>query len=79
MTEENIWTRFTRSYTNVLSNWEPYRELVSKVLDCMAEKENILDQGCGTGIFYLELARMGKKVIGIDNNLAMLSEAQCRL
>lgn len=79
MTKENIWTRFTRSYTNVLSNWEPYRELVSKVLYCMAEKENILDQGCGTGIFSLELARIGKKVIGIDNNLAMLSEAQARL
>ncbi|MBI4147547.1 class I SAM-dependent methyltransferase [Candidatus Woesearchaeota archaeon] len=79
MVEEDIWTRFTRSYTNVLSNWEPYRELVSKVLHYMAKKENILDQGCGTGIFSLELARMGKKVISIDNNLAMLSEAQAWL
>ncbi len=79
MAEEDIWTRFTRSYTNVLSNWRQYQELVSKAIYHMREKENILDQGCGTGIFSLELARGDKNVVGIDNNPAMLTEARARL
>lgn len=79
MTDENIWDKFAKSYNNVLSNWSLYQELVSKAKEHMSAANFVLDQGCGTGIVALELAKQGKKVIGIDNNSYMLAEAQNRL
>ena len=36
----------------------------------------ILDVGCGTGFISLLLAQIGCDVIAIDNNVAMLKEAE---
>ncbi|KYH33232.1 class I SAM-dependent methyltransferase [Neomoorella mulderi] len=40
--------------------------------------EHILDVGCGTGNFSLELARLGVKVTGIDISEPMLATARCK-
>ena len=79
MTTENIWDKFAISYNNVLSKWSVYLELVSKASIYLADSNFVLDQGCGTGIISLELAKQGKRIIGIDNNPYMLGEAQNRL
>lgn len=42
--------------------------------DC--QKDKILDVGCGTGFISLLLAKIGCDVIAIDNNIAMLKEAE---
>jgi len=39
----------------------------------------ILDVGCGTGFISLLLAQIGFEVIAIDNNAAMLKEAEKHL
>lgn len=40
--------------------------------------EHVLDVGCGTGNFSLELARLGVKVTGIDISEPMLAKARCK-
>ena len=42
--------------------------------DC--QKNKILDVGCGTGFISLLLAQIGCDVIAIDNNVAMIKEAE---
>ncbi len=39
---------------------------------------DILDIGCGTGIYCLELAQLGAKVTGIDVSEAMLAKARAK-
>ncbi|WP_329886213.1 class I SAM-dependent methyltransferase [Pseudoramibacter faecis] len=52
-----------------------WKALIEQSLgDC--KKEKILDVGCGTGFISLLLAKMGCEVIAIDNNAAMLKEAE---
>jgi ubiquinone/menaquinone biosynthesis C-methylase UbiE len=41
--------------------------------------EIILDAGCGTGIFTLEILSSGSKVIGLDLSLPMLKRAESKL
>lgn len=76
MEHENIWSVFAESYDVVLRNWSPYQALVAQALEHLGPVYTILDQGCGTGIFALALACEGKRVIGIDNNQAMLDRAK---
>lgn len=40
--------------------------------------ESVLDLGCGTGIYSLELARRGAKVVGIDSSTEMLATAEAK-
>lgn len=52
-----------------------WRALLERCLgDC--QKDKILDVGCGTGFISLLLAKIGCDVIAIDNNIAMLKEAE---
>lgn len=52
-----------------------WRGLLERCLgDC--QKNKILDVGCGTGFISLLLAQIGCDVIAIDNNVAMLKEAE---
>ena len=41
--------------------------------------EVILDAGCGTGIFTLDVLSLGSKVIGLDRSLPMLIQARKKL
>jgi len=73
--EKNIWSEFAKSYDKVLRSWSLYQELRNKI-DChLANCNLILDQGCGTGIIAMDLAKKGKLVHGIDTNAEMLARA----
>lgn len=75
MNEESIWTNFARVYDNILRVWDLYSELKDSMIKHLKIANIILDQGCGTGIFAIELAKQGKLVYGIDNNEYMLAKA----
>jgi SAM-dependent methyltransferase len=47
-------------------------------LVCWLGGNRIVDAGCGTGRVALELARRGKKVIGVDNDVEMLALAKAK-
>lgn len=47
-------------------------------LACVKPGEKALDAGCGTGIYTIELARMGARAAGIDNSLDMLLAAEAK-
>ena len=40
--------------------------------------EYVLDLGCGTGIYSLELARRGARVAGVDSSAEMIAEAELK-
>ena len=44
-------------------------------LVCVLEVDRIVDAGCGTGRVAAELARRGKTVVGVDNDVDMLDLA----
>jgi ubiquinone/menaquinone biosynthesis C-methylase UbiE len=35
-------------------------------------EERILDAGCGTGVFTLDILALGARVVGLDTSLSML-------
>lgn len=45
----------------------------------LASGEQVLDAGCGTGVFTLEILSSGAKVIGLDISLPMLRRAREKL
>jgi ubiquinone/menaquinone biosynthesis C-methylase UbiE len=51
------------------------------ILNLLSPKEGeiILDAGCGTGIFTLDILSSGSKVIGLDLSLPMLMRAEKKL
>jgi ubiquinone/menaquinone biosynthesis C-methylase UbiE len=51
------------------------------ILNLLSPKrgEFVLDAGCGTGIFTLDILSSGSKVIGLDLSLPMLERAEKRL
>jgi ubiquinone/menaquinone biosynthesis C-methylase UbiE len=53
-------------------------ELIMKLLS-PKKSEIILDAGCGTGIFTLDILSSGSKVIGLDLSLPMLERAEKKL
>jgi ubiquinone/menaquinone biosynthesis C-methylase UbiE len=73
--EENIWTKFAKSYDIVLRNLDIYQQLKERVVSAVKDAQILLDAGCGTGIIAIEMARLGKKAYGIDNNHYMLAQA----
>jgi len=52
-------------------------ELIDQMLE-PAEEENLLDAGCGTGIFTLDFLQKGARVTGIDISRLMLQKAISR-
>ncbi|MGI9613350.1 MAG: DUF3418 domain-containing protein, partial [Acidimicrobiales bacterium] len=44
-------------------------------LVCVLDVDRIVDAGCGTGRVAAELARRGKEVVGVDNDVDMLDLA----
>lgn len=50
-----------------------------KILNFIDENNTVLDVGCGTGGFTLDLAKHCKKVVGIDISKKQIKQAKIRL
>ena len=50
-----------------------------KILDYLTSKNTVLDIGCGTGGFTLELAKHSKHIVGIDISKKQISQAKIGL
>jgi ubiquinone/menaquinone biosynthesis C-methylase UbiE len=78
--EKLFWNHYAKSYDNLAKHFKPYENLMQEVcqhIDDFAEGKpiNILDAGCGTGNYVLELCKRGHKVVGIDSSETMLALA----
>lgn len=75
-----IWDIYARFYDSLPKYYGPYQRLVAEVVRAVeAEVERgdrILDAGCGTGNFLIELGRVGYEVEGIDFSSEMLTRAR---
>lgn len=75
-----IWDIYARFYDSLPKYYHPYQKLVSDVVQTLENSiprgSKILDAGCGTGNFSIELGRKGYNVEGIDFSKAMLERAK---
>lgn len=67
---------FTRPIGSLVRKYET--ELILNLLS-PKQGEIILDAGCGTGMFTLDILSSGSKVIGLDLSLPMLKRAEKKL
>jgi len=51
-------------------------DLIGRVRAPSPQAASILDAGCGTGRVGIELARRGFQILGVDNDRAMIQQAQ---
>ena len=78
--ERFFWNQYAKSYDNLARHYRPYQDLIQEVCDHIDKHANgrslrILDAGCGTGNYTVELTHRGHKVTGIDFSPAMLERA----
>lgn len=69
---------FERLYDILMSDID-YEKILDQVSPYLHKKDLILDAGCGSGYFLIELIRHGYDAIGIDVSSSMLSIAQDHL
>ena len=79
--ERFFWNQYAKSYDNLLRHYRPYQDLLQEVcghIDSYAKGRSlrILDVGCGTGNYTVELSRRGHRVVGIDFSPSMLKRAE---
>ncbi len=79
--ERFFWNQYAKSYDNLLRHFHPYQILLDEVcrhIDNYAKGKSlrILDVGCGTGNYSVELSGRGHRVVGIDFSPSMLTLAQ---
>ncbi len=53
------------------------RKLLFSMVD-VKQGERVLDAGCGTGIYSIELARMGGRVTAVDDSSEMIDQARAK-
>lgn len=70
----NAYTTLSKYYDRLMSGYD-YEKSFEFVLRNIKDKTKGVDIACGSGKFAIELAKCGKKVIGIDNSQQMLNEA----
>jgi len=77
-----LWELYARVYDSLPKYYKPYQRLLA---DVVAVVENntpkggrILDAGCGTGNYSIELGRRGYDVVGMDLSPAMLERARLK-
>ena len=70
----NAYTTLSKYYDRLMSGYD-YEKTFEFVLQSIKDKTKGADIACGSGKFTIELAKHGKKVIGIDNSQQMLNEA----
>ncbi|XVQ83000.1 class I SAM-dependent DNA methyltransferase [Microbispora siamensis] len=73
--QDNIWTDFAKSYDQMIPELNCYQQMLGKILRDTEGRRTVIDAGCGTGLVSQALIDRGHKVIGFDNNAAMLQLA----
>lgn len=81
MEVEPIYSNFAYIYDKLMydidySKWADYIEEIFKINNF--KPSLVLDLGCGTGNFCIEMARRGYEMIGIDMSLDMLNCAKAK-
>lgn len=72
---DNIWNDFAHSYDQMIPELPCYQRQREKLLRDTRNRAYVIDAGCGTGLVGEPLVRRGQRVIGFDNNQAMLALA----
>ncbi len=71
----NKWDEKAKNYSRYSSCNNTFEANVLKTIKNLGidfANKNIIDIGCGTGVYTLHVARFAKKVIGIDYSINML-------
>ena len=70
----NLWDKKAKSYARYAKLNDIQKQTFKKLneLNIDFTNKNIVDIGCGTGVWTLHLAQKAKSVLGIDNSKAML-------
>lgn len=67
------WSKYARSYDNLLLNFDDYHELLEKIVKAVGDAKRCIDIGAGTGNGALQLLdRSGREVWAVDSNETML-------
>lgn len=78
--ERFFWNKYAKCYDNLARHYIPYQSLVQEVCYHIDQygagrSLDILDAGCGTGNYSIELSQRGHRVTGIDFSSAMFERA----
>ena len=77
--QKDIFSRYAECYDNIVAQTSFYRKLISNAARSLGECKSVVDFGCATGNLAIELAKRGIKVLGIDNNAAMIEIARKKI
>lgn len=75
--QSNFWDKKSKSYSKFDGKLNDFQKNFFNILsdfNVNFENKTIVDIGCGTGIYTLNLAKICKNIIGIDSSTGMLSE-----
>ncbi|MCR6574018.1 class I SAM-dependent methyltransferase [Campylobacter insulaenigrae] len=75
----NLWDKKAKTYTRYSEKLNEIQKQTFdkfKVLNIDYGNKNIIDIGCGTGVWTLHLAKKAKEILAIDNAKAMLEILQ---
>ena len=78
----SIWNLYSRVYDLLPRDFRPYQRLLADIVSAVEVNTpkggRVLDSGCGTGNFSVELGLRGYEVAGIDMSHAMLERARLK-
>jgi len=71
-----FWDNQAKKFDDSAKLFEPaYRELMARTKEYLNANDSVLDFGCATGTYTLELADAVKHIHGLDFSAGMISEA----
>jgi ubiquinone/menaquinone biosynthesis C-methylase UbiE len=79
-----LWSLFSHIYDEVLRRYPPYQKLILRVMGIIEERQSfktgpLLDAGCGTGNFAVEIGKRKIEVLAIDRSDSMLRIAENKI
>lgn len=75
----DFFNHHARQWDDLVKALLPLPDYRQKILDLLPSGGNFLEIGVGTGSLFMELARAGTRVVGVDHSVAMLTEARRKL
>ncbi|MSN96265.1 class I SAM-dependent methyltransferase [Campylobacter sp. FMV-PI01] len=74
---KNLWDEKSKSYAKFDGKLSDFQIKFFEILDKFGvdfRNKNLIDIGCGTGLYTLYLAKFCKNVVGVDNSIGMIDE-----